>query len=745
MKRSRGKFPQGALRRMLLRAAAPACGALLALVSLCWLVPTDTVAFEQSPQVPLFATTLRGVGPGGIPVALPDPKKAPVTGVTHYTIDINQFQDQILPSGFPKTTLWGYNPTVGLGGNTTPTHLGGILIGQKGTPIQITFRNRLRVKKHILPVDTTIPGGEMGPDRTAVHLHGGLVPWISDGGPFDWFDPYGMEGTSFLNNWVLNPSAKPGEAEYYYPLNQSARFMWYHDHAMGITRLNAYAGIASALLVRDAFEASLISSKGLPNYIELGGNEIPLVIQDKIFVGENIRKSDPTWTGLKDPGSLWYAHTYDPDRWELVTKGAKPPPDPSAIPEFFADTMLVNGTAYPRATVQARRYRLRLLNACNARWLNLQLYEDDGSQNGITLDPSGNPTNKPFLNRAAGDTPNFLQIGTEGGFLSKPVMVPSNIPFLITDPNFSNTGVLNPSLMNKSLIVAPAERPDLLVDFSNYAGTSVILYNDAPAPFPEGDDLDDYFPGWNVDNNPTNGVTAPGHGPNTRVLMRFDVVASTGSDATLTINESTDLTTYGIDPFLVPWGKTTPPNKVPKRFLTLNEYFDAYGRLIQILGNSAAPFGSPYDGSARYLGYPPAGTPQKIKATEEHVAAGSTEVWEIYNTTGDVHPMHFHLVNVQVINRQRFDLPKMKFNHLVGPVIPPFPNELGWKETVHMYPGTVTRVIMKFDLSQTRIKTAAGKIIPTPPSPRTGGAEYVWHCHILEHEEHDMMHALVVK
>lgn len=742
MKRSPGKVPLVSLMRRFLKTAAPAWGVFFALVSLCWLVPTDTVAFEQSPQIPLFETALRGVGPGGIPVALPDPGVAPKTGVMHYTIDINQYQDQILPSGFPKTTLWGYNPTIGLGGYTTPTHLGGIIIGQKGTPIQITFRNKLRVKKHILPVDTTIPGGEMAPDRTAVHLHGGLVPWISDGGPFDWFDPYGMDGDSFLNNWVLNPSANPGEAEYYYPLNQSARFMWYHDHAMGITRLNAYAGIASALLVRDAFEASLIG-KGLPNYIEAGGNEIPLVIQDKIFVGKNISKSDRTWTGLKDYGSLWYAHTYDPARWELLP-GGKPLPDPSSIPEFFADTMLVNGTAYPQATVQARRYRLRLLNACNARWLNLQLYEADDSPEGITLDSSGNPTNRPFKNHAAGDSPNFLQIGTEGGFLSKPVKIRSDIPFLITDPGFDNTGILNPSLVNKSLIVAPAERPDLIVDFSKYAGKSVILYNDAPAPFPMGDLLNDYFPGLS-NGNPVNATTKHGHGPNTRVLMRFDVVAATlPADVPLAITTNTDLT-KGIDPFLTPWGETTPPHRVPKRFLTLNEYSDVYGRLIQILGNSAAPFGSPYDGSAKYLDYPPAAKPKTIKATEEHVTAGSTEVWEIYNTTGDVHPMHIHLVNFQVINRQRFDLPNLDFDHLVGPVIPPFPNELGWKETVHSYPGTVTRVIMKFDLSQTQIKTAKGKIIPTPPSPRTGGAEYVWHCHILEHEEHDMMHALVVK
>ncbi len=133
---------------------------------------------------------------------------------------------------------------------------------------------------------------------------------------------------------------------------------------------------------------------------------------------------------------------------------------------------------------EARRYRLRLLNACNARWLNLQLYVADDSPEGITLDDNGNPKNRSFRNHAAGDTPNFLQIGTGGGFLSKPVMIPSNIPFLTTDPGFDSTGILNPSLVNKSLIVAPAERPDLIVDFSKYAGKSVILYNDAPAPFP---------------------------------------------------------------------------------------------------------------------------------------------------------------------------------------------------------------------------------------------------------------------
>jgi FtsP/CotA-like multicopper oxidase with cupredoxin domain len=716
-------------------------------------------AFNQSPGIPLFGTKLRGVGPGGIPVALPTPGAvAPVTGVTRYNINIVQYQDQIVPasSGLGPTTLWGYVPTSGLGdlrpdGSMVPRHLGGVMIGQKGVPIQINFRNLLSGPaqgQHILPVDTTIPGANQAPNRTAVHLHGGFVPWISDGGPFDWFSFAAVHGTSFLNNQVLNPKAASNSAEYYYPLDQSARFLWYHDHAVGITRLNAYAGIASGLLLRDTFEGNL-RNLGLPDFIEAGGNELPLIIQEKVFVGPDIATQDPTWFDINlqkvttNPGSLWYAHVYDPERWD-VGEGGLALPNPSSIPEFFGDTMLVNGTSYPEATVQARRYRLRLLNATNARFLNLQLYVADGSKNGITLDARGIPTNAAFKNRAVGNKPCWLQIGTEGGFLAKPALVPSNVPLTFQVPPGPDpeTGQIDPSTINKSLLVAPAERPDVIVDFKGYEGKSIILYADAPAPFPGGGPETDFFPG--LDNgNPVNADTPNGFGPNSRVLMRFNVVAATGSpDPPLSLGTGTNMKD-GLDPFLIDpavlkRGVPAPPG-YDRRFLTLNEYFDEFGRLIQILGNEAAPFGSPYDGAATYLDAP-IGTQG---ATEENVSAGATEVWEIYNTTGDVHPMHFHLVNVQVINRQLFDMSVFPDSiNFTGNVIPPEDNELGWKETVPMYPGTVTRVIMKFDLA--KIYTANGSLVPTPSSPRTGGNEYVWHCHILEHEEHDMMHALVV-
>jgi spore coat protein A len=561
---------------------------------------------------------------------------------------------------------------------------------------------------HPIPVDQTIMGANLGPNRAATHLHGGFVPWMSDGGPHAWFDPTGTYGASApLSLYqLLNPGLVAGQTECFYPNDQSARMMWYHDHAWGITRMNAYVGIASAYIIRDAFEGNL-RNQGLPDYIEAGGRELPIVIQDKIFVGQNILALDPTWTGLTSPGSLWYAHTYDPKRWKLAgnKKGPGAPPDPSVIPEFFGDTMLANGTAYPEATVEARRYRLRILNACQARFLNLQLYVDDGSADSITINTA---TLKPTNQKG----PDFLVLGTEGGFLPKPVLVPSNVPF-------------NPVALTGSLITAPAERWDLIVDFSGYAGQKLILYNDAAAPFPMGDPRNDYFPG--APKNPT--ITSPGSGPNTRQIMRFKVIQASAGDPPLNISPTTDLTA-GNDPLPVPLGVTALPPGVPVRTLTLNETFDAFGRLIQLLGTAVPPV-SVGQGFGRAYTDP---TTETVTLT----GGQAQEVWQIVNLTGDTHPIHFHLVNVQIISRQPFNVSSYNggLPTLTGPARPPDPNERGWKETVRMNPGEVTTVYIPF-----KLPTVPFTI---PPSPRTGGNEYVWHCHILEHEEHDMMRPLVV-
>jgi spore coat protein A len=662
--------------------------------------------FYQSNSLRKFIQPLRGVyplDPNGIPVAIPDGTTG-VGGALHYKIDVEQYSDTLHPY-LGQTTLRGYKPQNTLGGTVAQRHLGGIIIAQKGVPIQITFTNKLS-GSHPIPIDQSIMGADLGQNRIDTHLHGGFVPWISDGGPHAWFDPDGNYGQSVsLSIYkTLNPNLANGQAEYYYTNDQSARLLWYHDHSWGITRMNAYVGIASAYIIRDTFEASL-KSQGLPEFIEKGGNEIPIIIQDKIFVdSSSIDNIDPTWEGLKTTGSLWYAHIYNPERWEL--KG-KQPSDPSVIPEFFGDTMLANGLVYPEATVEARRYRVRILNACQARFLNLQLYVDDGSSDSITFNSAYNPTN------AKG--PDFLVLGTEGGFLPHPVAISSNQPF-------------NQTTFGGSLITAPAERWDLIIDFSGYAGKSLILYNDAPAPFPSGDPLDDYFSGADYSpgapNNPT--ITTKGFGPNTRQIMRFKIIPATSVDPELKISPATDLTA-GNDPLPHPLQDTALPSGVTVRRLTLNETDDDSGRLFQLLGTDSPPV-SVDQGFGR--GY--------MDATTETVKAGTSEIWQIINLTGDTHPIHFHLVNVQIISRQSFDKNNYKGGAptLQGTARPPEPYEQGWKETVRMNPDEVTNVLITF-----KLPTVPFTI---PPSPRTGGHEYVWHCHILEHEEHDMMRPLVV-
>jgi spore coat protein A, manganese oxidase len=671
--------------------------------------PRRAHAFAQSQNLQKFVSPLRGVGGTGIPVMTPDtvPQAWWQPGVTHYTIDIGQYTDQLHPVLPNPTRLWGY------GQNGIHRHLGGIIAVKRGTPVQITFRNNLPAT-NIIPVDTTIPGANQAQNRTAVHLHGGLVPWISDGGPFDWWEPGGTHGASFLNN-TLNPTAALNEAEYYYPNNQGARLVWYHDHAYGITRTNAYAGIASGYVIYDDYELGLVAANNLPG--PLDPRTVYMIFQDKIFWDGNTTATgaDPGYAS-KVPGAqagdLWYAHVYDPLRWIVGPPPILTPlPDPSVVPEFFGDTILVNGTVYPFLELEPRQYRFRMLNACNARFLNPRLvYAQAGA---LASEPN---------TKAPG--PAFIQIGTEGGFLPAPAML---------------NGPKQPLLL-----LAPAERADLIVDLRLVpAGSTLILYSDAPAPFPVGDPRNDYFPG-----NKSTPVSIVGFGPNTRTLLQIRVKTAVGApDPAITLPAALTPT----DPFLVTQtpgvpivpvvaptatgfsttitlaNGTTVPAKY--RYLTLNETFDAYGRLIQYLGTNVATgiggpglFGRPYDS-----------TPTEV------MPAGSYEVWEIANLTGDTHPIHFHLVNVQILSRQAFNAKQYAgVPNYNGKAFAPAANELGWKETVRMNPGEVTRVFMKFDLPAVPFTV--------PLSTRTGvtGHEYVWHCHILEHEEHDMMRPIVV-
>jgi spore coat protein A len=524
--------------------------------------------------------------------------------------------------------------------------------------------------QHILPADPSlidpfmagVTGGLF--NRAAPHLHGGLVPWLSDGGPFHWFDPDGNVGSS-VRPWLLDAAGNPS-FDYWYPNRQSARMMWYHDHAIGITRLNAYAGLASGYLLKDDVEAILMNQLGIRPE-----RQIPLVIQDKVFMPD---------------GSLWYPAAYDTEFFDLAP-GGLPLPSPSLVPEFWGDTMLVNGTAYPTLTVYPRRYRFQILNACNTRFVNLQLLGSIGRKFPDSTEPDF---------RDPG--PDMLQIGTEGGFLDGTV-VPRGV-------------VIASSCRQSGLLLAPAERADIVVDFSNVKpGRFVILHNDAPVPFPGGMESADFHP----DNDELPIPPLRGYGPNTRTLMQFYVADPAAAPTPVPADDP-------IDPA---W--TLPPAPPPApgavtRELALYETIDPYGRLAQNLGDLTSPL-------------------EYTAPATENVQAGTVETWRVFNLSADTHPIHFHFFNVRIVSRQRFN----RHFRPTGLPMAPDPNERGWKETVRMNPGECTTLLAEFPpLSAV---TPPAEVMPSegiPASPRTGGHEYVWHCHILEHEEHDMMRPLIL-
>jgi len=675
--------------------------------------------FAQTPGgIHKFTTPLQSLGPTGIPVAVPNTKIYP--GEDYYQIQLGQFTQQMHPDLPGPTKFWGYADTTnGIAPNYR--YLGGVIVAQKGRPVRLKAVNKLP-DVHPLPVDTTVTGAEPGQaqNRACIHLHGGHTPWTSDGGPYTWFSPT-ANGPSFLNG-----TGVPGEAIYRYPNDSSARFEWYHDHAMGLTRLNAYAGLASAYIIRDPQELLLIATKVIPS------NEIPLVIQDKTFVSQVEIDKGYTWGKV---GELWYPHAYESNgpptgRWDygpalgqVISDPSKQDlPQVSCIPEFFSDTPVINGTLYPFLAVEPRHYRFRILNGSQARFYNLQLYYEQSST------PGEADLGKPG--------PRMVQIGTEGGFL--PVPVALNSPPRQFSVQLDPIGDPIPSTMTYTLLMAPAERADVVIDFSKVpSGSKLILYNDAPAPFPMGDDRNDYFTGCpdqtNIGGAPS---TNPGMGANTRTLMQIQVVPRVGAadPQSMSLLEQFAVNQTVAMPQVVPEIEllVAASKKAKVRDLTLNEDFDAYGRLVQMLGTNQ-PTGTDVSGAPFFgRGY--------MDPATEVVQNGSTEIWRIFNLTGDTHPMHFHLVNVRVLSRQPFDvgsyLNDPAHPAFTGPARPGDLNEIGMKETVRMHPGECATVVMTFSLPSLPYAV--------PKSPRTGGAEYVWHCHILEHEEHDMMRPLVV-
>jgi len=488
--------------------------------------------------------------------------------------------------------------------------------------------------------------------------------------------------------------------------------------------------------------------------------------------------------------------------------------------EAFHDTPVVNGTAYPTLTVDPKSYRFRILNAASDRFFNLSLYVADASGVEVALnaaevaaaltDPTVFPTPDTALSPAG---PSWIQFGTEGGFLPAPVVIPPQPTTWVTDPTVFNAGNVD----KHSLLLGPAERADVVVDFSAFAGKTLILYNDAPAAFPARDPRYDYYTG-NADLRDTGGAppTLPGYGPNIRTVMQIKVTdtapaAAFNLAALETAFKAKSLGGQGVfesgqHPIIVGQGaynsaygssfQNNGPNAglvqifntsfsfktltggaagpsltmplMPKQIQDeMGEAFDPeYGRMSGFLGLESP---NPQAGVQNMILYPyvnPAselinatGLP-KANAEVTPIAAASdgSQIWKITHNGVDTHPIHFHLFDVQVINRVGWD----------GIIRKPDLNELGWKDTVRISPLEDTIVALRpiipvvpFDLPNSirpinpmmplgstlmfNNQDAFGN--PTDPivnAITNFGYEYVWHCHILSHEEMDMMRPISV-
>jgi spore coat protein A len=592
------------------------------------------------------------------PLVIPPvmPHETKTTAVTDYEIAAKQFDQQVLPTGLPKTTVWGYgrakDPLPGSGKASTYNFPAFTIAARSNEKVRVKWINGLVDSKgaylpHLLPVDQTLhwanPAGPIDSRGTAVtpykgpvpfvtHVHGAHVASTSDGYPEAWFLPnannipsgYKTKGT----NYGTVSATDPGAAIFEYTNDQRASTIWYHDHAMGITRLNVYAGLAGFWILRDAEEDALNLPGPAPKAGDAAGAsyyEIPIAIQDRSF--------------NKD-GSLFYPDNrafFDGFKGPYVPKTKV---SPIWNPEFFGDTIVVNGKTWPYLNVERRLYRMRLLNGCNSRFLILKF-----NKSGIE----------------------FNQIGSEGGLLP-------GAPVKLTQ-----------------LVMAPAERADVIVDFSKFnEGDEVILINVGP---------DEPYKG----PNPSKAQT-PADPKTTGQVMKFKVVKATTNG-----NSGVIPTTL---PAITPLTTTLPP-----RDLTLNE--EAY-----------EPDDVP---QSALLGTGDKGPLSWGAAITETPKKGDTEIWRVLNLTEDSHPIHLHLVMFQVLDRIPFDADKYhdaqedfltkggtkpdvtKF--YTGSPKAPASWEKGWKDTVIANPGEVTRIIAKFDLA----------------------GLYVWHCHILEHEDNEMM------
>jgi spore coat protein A len=636
------------------RAVALAVGAALAAPLLLGAAPAAAQALKPK-QIPQFVNIVANpLDPGFI--WQPD-----AVGGSTYTLEVQEFTQPLgLGVGVAPTRVWGYgkagqaatypgrtfevnrstavDPITGLGNNS----------------ITVSYVNRLvdaagNVLPNRMPVDLTLdwanPGavGGITPVPVVAHLHGGDSAYLSDGLPDAWGTPCAETPAPTPCAAALLPQSGVSVSgsvfytkPYTYENLQEAGHLWYHDHALGITRTNVYMGLAGFYFLRDDNENALRDANVLPSH----PYEVPLVIQDREFDGA---------------GQLFYP--------------AGRTPVNSHLPEFFGRVILVNGQAWPKLDVEPRKYRLRMLNGSDSRFYDLR-FEAFARDNQVQ---PGKGVPVPVL-----------VVGNELGLLDTPAL-----PELTARPALPATpGVF---------AIGPGERYDLIVDFSAVPpGSRVYVTNTARSPYPDA---------------------APPENKLTDRVMAFDMTLPLDPavpNASVAIG--TDLRTVNPD-----LGPVTIPTGTQTRRILLFEGTDALGRLQTMLGPVDLDTATGQQGTLTF----------KDPITERP-ALGTTEIWEFYNTTVDAHPMHMHLVDFRVLDRQTFTgvlTPKVNSDGSNGAVLDPASIvkagqalpvsawEAGKKDTVKLFPGEVTRVLVSFN--------------------RAG--EYVYHCHILSHEDHEMM------
>ncbi len=560
-------------RRRFLQYAALGTGAAIALP---WAGRMPVAGAARGGKLTKYLQPLPIPG-AGIVVATP-------SGQNQYSFTQTEIARQLHPT-LPPTPLWAYDDGSGLGGQAGS--FGMAIVAQSGVPLTVSYTHDLPKKyPSWIPVDTRLtPLGRKV--RLMTHLHGGFVRADSDGNPAVTPDGFG-----------------PGETQNVFYTNQlpqmPASLLWFHDHGLGATRLNVFAGLAGAYILRDQYDTG---EEPNPIGIPGGAYEIPLVVQDRQF----------------NPDGTFRYPTSD---IEGVTW----------IGEYFGDTMLVNGKVWPFLEVEPRMYRFRILNGCNARILTLDI---------------GGPT--------------LWQIGAEGGMWDVPVRV-------------------------KQLVLAPAERADVVVDFTKFKGKTLVMKNHRPrAPV----------------SNPA---------PSLESVMQIRVGTTVHQPGPTSIPPS------------LPGRKADLPEPVTTRYITLNEIDPE--EVEWFLNLNAVHFDEG----------PVTETPK----------VGTVEDWVYINVTGDTHPMHTHLVTFQVIGRTPFDEEAYEEAYggpngvpggidpapfATGPMVPAPPEERGFKDTVKANPGYFTRIRAKFEL----------------PNGVTAPQDYVYHCHIVEHEDNDMMRPFTVK